>query len=175
MQVHGTWHAMPWSGCASLHTHGMADIPPQQEREGEAHTKLSLSRDCPSVAPADCAAAQSFGEACVEPGACQCWLEYHEANKTITEMKLHKNEIGDGGAIALGESLRAMLVTCVFQMRASLFLWPVRTQFHRRRCATCRATVFTCCSASLVRDDECRLRGVSRRQVRQEVTRSRPA
>ena len=59
MQVNGTGHAMIWSGCASLHTHGTAETPPQQEREGEAHTKLSLSRDCPSVAPEICAAAQS--------------------------------------------------------------------------------------------------------------------
>ena len=29
MQEHGTWDAMPWSGCASLHTHGMAETPPQ--------------------------------------------------------------------------------------------------------------------------------------------------
>ena len=42
-------------------------------------------------------------------------------------MYLNKNKIGDGGAIALGESLKATLVMSFRLVRATLFLWPVRT------------------------------------------------
>ena len=69
---------------------------------------------------------------------------FRKANDTITTTNLGNNTIGDAGAIALAESLKATLVTCVLQVRASLF--PSRT--HRRRSATCRATVLARCSAS---------------------------
>ena len=36
-----------------------------------------------------------------------------KANSTITKLVLERNEIGDAGASALAESLRATFVTCV--------------------------------------------------------------
>ena len=61
---------------------------------------------------------------------------FRKANGTITKLVLERNKTGDAGASALAESLRATFVTCVLQIRASQFLWPVRTQFRRRRSAT---------------------------------------
>ena len=51
--------------------------------------------------------------------------KYHKVNKTITMILLEYNMIGDAGAVALAESLKAMFVTCVLQVRSALFLWPV--------------------------------------------------
>ena len=36
--------------------------------------------------------------------------EYHQANRTITHLKLDGNQIGDAGATALAQALQAMLV-----------------------------------------------------------------
>ena len=51
--------------------------------------------------------------------------KFRKANGTITKLQLGSNEIGDEGAVALAESLKATLVTCVLQVRASLFFWQV--------------------------------------------------
>ena len=48
--------------------------------------------------------------------------KYHEANKTITEMSLSQNEIGDGGAIALAESLKATLLISFCSLCATQFV-----------------------------------------------------
>ena len=47
--------------------------------------------------------------------------KYHKVNKTITKIVLQYNKIGDAGAVALAESLKAMFVTCVLQVRSALF------------------------------------------------------
>ena len=39
-------------------------------------------------------------------------------------MLLNDNKIGDGGAIALAESLKATLLTCFRLVRAMLSVWP---------------------------------------------------
>ena len=41
-----------------------------------------------------------------------------KVNDTTTVMYLDRNTIGDAGAVALAESLKAMIVTCVLQVRA---------------------------------------------------------
>ena len=94
---------------------------------------------------------------------------FRKANDTITKMDLWNNKIGDAGAAALAESLKAMFVTCVLQVRTSLFLWHVCAHIHRRRSATCRETVLACCSMRFSCVDVCELLGVSRREVRQDV------
>ena len=94
---------------------------------------------------------------------------FRKANDTITEMYLFNNKIGDGGAIALAESLKAMFVTCVLQVRASLFLWHVCAHIHRRHSGTCRETVLACYSMRFFCVDVCELLGVSRREVRPDV------
>ena len=48
--------------------------------------------------------------------------KYHEANNTITVMYLSQNEIGDGGAIALAESLKATLLISFCSLCATLFV-----------------------------------------------------
>ena len=60
----------------------------------------------------------------MQPVACQHWLSQkdHKVNKTITTMNLDENEIGDGGALALAEGLKATV--CL--VRAMLFVWPAR-------------------------------------------------
>ena len=64
----------------------------------------------------------------VQPGVCQYWFlaKSHEANNSNTEKSLHDNNIGDGGAIALAESLKATLLTCFRLVRAMLSVWPAR-------------------------------------------------
>ena len=61
---------------------------------------------------------------------------FRKANDTITTMSLESNNIGEAGATALAESLKATLVTCVLQVRASPFPWQVCARTHRRRSAT---------------------------------------
>ena len=74
----------------------------------------------------DCALVSSFGKAWVQSGGCHHWFSlrhtFRKVNDTITKLNLGSNEIGDAGAIALAESLKAMIVTCVLQVRVSLFL-----------------------------------------------------
>ena len=41
-------------------------------------------------------------------------------------MRLEQNKIGDGGAIALAESLKATLLMSVRLVRAMLSVWPAR-------------------------------------------------
>ena len=76
-----------------------------------------------------CAAVSSFGKAWVQSGGCHHWFTlrhtFRKANDTITKLDLGSNEIGDAGACALADSLKATLVTCVLQVRVSLFLWQV--------------------------------------------------
>ena len=59
--------------------------------------------------------------------------KYHKVNKTVTEMYLDENNIGDAGAIALAESFEATLVMRFRLVRSTLFLGPARSQFQRRR------------------------------------------
>ena len=73
--------------------------------------------------------------------------------------------------MALAECLKATLVVCVLQVRVSLFFWQV-AHIHRRRSATCRATVLARCVMRLFRVDVYELRGVSQREVRPDGTRA---
>ena len=66
-------------------------------------------------------------------------------------MNLQSNNVGDVGATAIAESLKATLVTCVLQVRACVFPWQVCARTHRRRSATCRATGLAFCSTRLFR------------------------
>ena len=50
--------------------------------------------------------------------------KYHEANKTITRISLENNRIGDGGAIALAESLKATLLISFRSLCATFFVVP---------------------------------------------------
>ena len=95
----------------------------------------------------------SFGKANVQPVACQHRLseKNHKANNTITGMTLLNNKIGDGGAIAMAESLKATLVMTFRLVRAALFLWPARTQPHRR--VICVTSLFRCWSMGVARVD----------------------
>ena len=89
-----------------------------------------------------CASVQSVGKAWVQSGGCLHLFSLHtfrKANGTITKIELGCNEIGDKGAVALAECLKATLVTCVLQVRASLFSWHVcahsqETSCHFSRC-----------------------------------------
>ena len=75
-----------------------------------------------------CASVQSFGKAWVQSGGCLHLFSLHifrKANGTITRIELGYNKIGGKGAAAFAECLKAALVTCVLQVRASLFSWHV--------------------------------------------------
>ena len=104
-----------------------------------------------------CAAVSSFSKAWVHSGGSRHWFTlrhtFRKANDTITTMLLWNNEIGDAGAVALAESLKARIVTCVLQVRALLMSWPVWARIHRRRSGTCRATVLSWCSIRFFRVD----------------------
>ena len=49
----------------------------------------------------------------------QTW-KIHEANTSLEELNLGENEVGDAGALALAEALKATHVLC-----ASCFVWPL--------------------------------------------------
>ena len=46
-------------------------------------------------------------------------VNYCKANRSILELYLHENKIGDKGACALADALRATLVTCFLHVRAT--------------------------------------------------------
>ena len=71
---------------------------------------------------------------------------YRKANDTITRMDLDENKIGDEGAMAFAESLKATLVTCVLQVRATLFSWQVwaRTRMSRNSGSMLFQKAFSC-------------------------------
>ena len=53
--------------------------------------------------------------------------KFRKANGTITELELQHNKIGDEGAVALADSLKATLVTCVLQgLRVTVLMASVR-------------------------------------------------
>ena len=68
----------------------------------------------------DRSAKHACSQVCASVGSLR---KSHEANNSITEISLFENNIGDGGAIALAESLKATLLTC-FLVRAMLSVWP---------------------------------------------------
>ena len=55
--------------------------------------------------------------------------KYYKVNKTITVIDLKFNKIGDAGAVAFAESLKAMFLTGVLQVRATLFSWQCERAF----------------------------------------------
>ena len=69
----------------------------------------------------DRSAKHACSQVCASVGSLR---KSHEANNSITEISLSKNNIGDGGAIALAESLKATLLTCFRLVRAMLSVWP---------------------------------------------------
>ena len=114
-------HVIPRCGCTIPRTHNTAG------------TSLSLNRDAMRQKnwprsplfrrTVGCAVVQSFGKAWVQSGGCLHLFLLHtfrKANGTITRIDLDGNKIGDKGAVALAECLKATLVTCVLQARASL-------------------------------------------------------
>ena len=47
------------------------------------------------------------------------WSAKHiQANSALTELNLYLNEVGDAGAVALAEALKAMVVTCTHEARS---------------------------------------------------------
>ena len=113
-----------------------------------SHHFRTLAQVCKSRAAQLCI--RSAKHACSQALASTGW-NYHKANATITKMYLHENKIGDGGAIALAASLKATLVMRFRPVRATLFLWPARTQPHRRRPVICVTSVFRCWSVGVAR------------------------
>ena len=152
MQVRGTLrHALPRCECTSLRTHSTwRQTSPRVKQGREAsmrrHHFHTLAQVCKSRAVQLCI--RSAKPACSQALAGTGW-KYHKANATITEIQLWGNDIGDGGAIALAESLKATLVMRFRPVRATLFSWPARTQPHRR--VICVTSVFRCWSVGVAR------------------------
>ena len=138
-QAHGTRrHSTPWCGCTSPRTRGTAETPPLQEQGGERRT---CSYHFRAVVELWIPLASQLSHRSSKHTDNQ-WRastghrrKYHKVNKTITKMYLWKNNIGDGGAIALAESLKATLVMRFRLVSSTLLLGPART--HRRRSVIC--------------------------------------
>ena len=84
------------------------------------------SHSLEDVQTAGRAGVQLFGKAWVQSGGCHHVFShdtFRKGNDTITTIYLHQNKIGDAGAVALAESLKAMFVTCI--LHVSMFLWQV--------------------------------------------------
>ena len=131
-------------------------------RSNHFHT---LAQVCKSRAAQLCI--RSAKPACSQALASTVW-KYHKANDTITEMDLSANDTGDGGAIAMGESLKATLLMSFRLVRTTPFDVP---SAHGRRSVICVTSVLECCSVRLMRCDVCELCGW--RQLRPEVAFSR--
>ena len=84
-----------------------------------SHHFHTLAQVCKSRAAQLCI--RSAKHACSQALASTGW-KYHKANATITELNLAGNNIGDGGAIALAESLKATLLMGFRLVRAMLFV-----------------------------------------------------
>ena len=142
-QAHGTRrHSTPWCGCTSPRTRGTAETPPLQEQGGERRTcsyhfravvelwiPLASQLSHRSSTHTDNQWRASTGHR----------RKYHKVNKTVTAITLQSNSIGDAGATALAESLKATLVMRFRLVRSTLLLGPART--HRRRSVICVTSV----------------------------------
>ena len=47
----------------------------------------------------------------------RCSAKHNEANSALTELNLEGNKVGDAGAVALAEALKATVVTCSRELR----------------------------------------------------------
>ena len=126
----------PRCGCTSLRVRGTAETSPLQEQGGETRT---CSYHFRAVVQVWLPLASRLCDHSAEPRGNK-WRasighrrQYHKVNKTVTEINLYWNNLGDGGAIALAESFKATLVMKIPPLRATLFLGPARSQLHRRR------------------------------------------
>ena len=51
------------------------------------------------------------------------WSAKHiQANSALTELNLYGNRVGDAGAVALAEALKALVVTCTHEVRLGAFV-----------------------------------------------------
>ena len=126
---------------------------------------LTLAQVCKSRAAQLCI--RSAKPACSQALASTVW-KYQKANATITKIQLWGNKIGDGGAIALAESLKVTLLMSFRLVRTTPFDVP---SANERRSVICCTSVLECCSVRLMRCDVCELCGW--RQVRPGVRFSR--
>ena len=47
----------------------------------------------------------------------RCSSNHIQANSALTVLYLNSNKVGDAGAVALAEALKAMVVTCTHEVR----------------------------------------------------------
>ena len=58
-------------------------------------------------------------------------VKYHKANCAITELRLDHNVIGNEGAGALAEALKATLATLLASSAHTLIFWSCRNSFAK--------------------------------------------
>ena len=52
----------------------------------------------------------------------RCSAKHTEANSALTKLNLERNKVGDAGAVAIAEALKATVVTCSHELRAGAFV-----------------------------------------------------
>ena len=121
-------HVIPRCGCTLPRTQDTAGTTLWLNRDALRQKNRPRPHSLEGLWAVGCAAVQSFGNAWVQSGGCLHLFSLHifrKANGTITRIELGYNKIGGRGAAAFAECLKATLVTCVLQVRASLFSWHV--------------------------------------------------
>ena len=87
---------------------------------------------------------------------------YHKANGALTKLSLFQNKIGDTGAIALADALKATFAMCFSSGVASTFFWPSLTQCpddnHPLSLAQARSTLMCVNWTSCVQRVRCGVR-----------------
>ena len=110
----------------TVRTASIMQVRATASRAQHLETDLSLSGTGKTLAQCDTHGLHScvIVRRSVRAARCVPVLVPCEANNSITEIFLDENNIGDGGAIALAESLKATLLTCFRLLRAMLSVWP---------------------------------------------------
>ena len=118
-------HVIPRRGCTIPRTHDAAGTALWLNRDAMRQKNRPRPHSLEGVQTVGCASVQSFGKVWVQSAGCLYSFSLHtfrKANGTITRIDLqYGNKIGDKGAAALAECLKATLVTCVLQARATVF------------------------------------------------------
>ena len=83
----------------------------------------------------------------------RCTAKHTEANSALTELNLYENKVGDAGAVALADTLKATVVTCAHEFREDALVWCSSMKLkHVMSVCACYLCCFLCLKGTAHQD-----------------------